>query len=446
MTSHIKSTSTTVIYGEVYNAGQMTSPASVMAYNCTTSNISTASNSSICSSLLTSSSSSTADEQKEASLLLLLSPQEVLVALALSAIIIVIVVGNVLVVLSVTVYKDMRKLSNALIGSLATADLLVAIFVLPLSVHVELAGGPHSLAALSLCSYWITADIFCCSASILNIVVIALDRYWLITRNVSYTHGKGAFTRKPVCLVMVIVAWLAAAVISATPLVARGSGNECAVSQDRIYTLFSTTLAFWLPLALIVFIYAKLFRVAQRRVKMRSRWQAAREAVLLTQHQHQQQQQHAPLLLASPPAVRCVDSAAKNCGDETAALAAENGDITPQGEAVVLAAVARMKRLTAARSDRLNRFRAAAAAIQQSNVEPGEYSNADNTMCCVELQPQPTNGNTSVHSSTAVHRTLPTTGKQKMIVRRQSATTLSVSRMRSTARMLGLIIGGFVML
>lgn len=142
--------------------------------------------------------------------------------------------GNVFVILSVTVFRHMRKLSNALIVSLATADLLVAILVLPLSLQFETAGR-RWLLGWRACDYWITADVFCCSASILNIVVIAADRYWLITRNVQYTHGS-PFSRRRICAIMVTCAWLAALAISSPPVLGwkSTSGDQAVQQQQRV--------------------------------------------------------------------------------------------------------------------------------------------------------------------------------------------------------------------
>ena len=334
-----------------------------------------------------------------------LTLSDILVAFILSSIIVIILIGNVLVVLSVCIYREMRKLSNALIASLATADLLVAVFVLPLSVHVELAGHQWFIE-LGLCDFWVTADVFCCSASILNIVVIAMDRYWLITKNVNYTHGSG-FTRKPICVTMVCLAWIGAAVISTTPLFGWKveSDSSCVISQDLVYTLFSTTFAFWLPLALIVFIYAKLFRVARRRVKMRCRWQAARNAVLFTH----------TLLPAT--------------NNETAAFATAIDNTTPQRHSSSTngSANGSLRRQMHTRLNRtaiMNSFRKK-ASNKSLDVGEGDCSKADQTVC---YEPADKNATSSP------------LGK---LVRRKS-TTLSVTRMRNTARMLGLIIGGFV--
>jgi len=60
-----------------------------------------------------------------------------LIAVLLSAVIIGTLLGNASVILAVTVYDKMRTLSNALIASLGSADLLVAIVVMPISLQVR---------------------------------------------------------------------------------------------------------------------------------------------------------------------------------------------------------------------------------------------------------------------------------------------------------------------
>ena len=198
----------------------------------------------------------------------------ILIAFVLSLFIICIIIGNILVISSVILFRDMRTLTNVLIASLAIADLLVALIVLPISLHFEIKDHVWTLGPI-VCDFWITSDVFCCTASILNIVVIAMDRYWLITRNVRYTHNV-RFPRKRVCLVMVFLAWLLSTVISVSPLFGWTAGSEktdvtCVISQDLGYTVFSTFGAFWFPLSVILITYFNIFKVARKRARCRQK-------------------------------------------------------------------------------------------------------------------------------------------------------------------------------
>jgi len=60
-----------------------------------------------------------------------------LIGVVLSAVVLGTLLGNASVILAVAVYDKMRTLSNALIASLASADLLVAIVVMPISLQVR---------------------------------------------------------------------------------------------------------------------------------------------------------------------------------------------------------------------------------------------------------------------------------------------------------------------
>ena len=85
------------------------------------------------------------------------------------------VAGNFLVGLALFKYRSLRTISNYLIGNLALSDLLLATTVLPLSSINECLGywafGP------GMCAFWLSVDVFYCTASIWNLCVIAFDRF-----------------------------------------------------------------------------------------------------------------------------------------------------------------------------------------------------------------------------------------------------------------------------
>lgn len=82
--------------------------------------------------------------------------------------------GNVFVIAAILLERHLRSAANQLILSLAVADLLVACLVMPLGAVYEVAQrwtlGPE------LCDMWTSGDVLCCTASILHLVAIALDR------------------------------------------------------------------------------------------------------------------------------------------------------------------------------------------------------------------------------------------------------------------------------
>jgi len=76
-------------------------------------------------------------------------------ALGLSAIIVATAAGNVLVCAAVCLERRLQNVTNYFLMSLAIADLLVSLLVMPLAMVVELFGQFYQLA-LSVCS-----PIFC---------------------------------------------------------------------------------------------------------------------------------------------------------------------------------------------------------------------------------------------------------------------------------------------
>ena len=97
--------------------------------------------------------------------------------------------GNILVVLSVCLYKRMRTFTNILLTSLATADLCVGVIVMPLAL-IDLLYRHNWPFGRMLCRIWATVDVLLCTASILNLCIISLDRYMAITSPLRYSRTR----------------------------------------------------------------------------------------------------------------------------------------------------------------------------------------------------------------------------------------------------------------
>uniref|UniRef100_A0A8C6ZXU4 5-hydroxytryptamine receptor 5A n=2 Tax=Neovison vison TaxID=452646 RepID=A0A8C6ZXU4_NEOVI len=191
---------------------------------------------------------------------------------------------NLLVLATILRVRTFHRVPHNLVASMAISDVLVAALVMPLSLVHELSGRRWQLGR-RLCQLWIACDVLCCTASIWNVTAIALDRYWSIARHLEYTPR----ARKRISNVMIVLTWALSAVISLAPLLF-GWGvtysersEECQVSREPSYTVFSTVGAFYLPLCVVLFVYWKVYKAAKLRVGSRktnsvSPWPEAAEA------------------------------------------------------------------------------------------------------------------------------------------------------------------------
>ncbi|XP_073868820.1 D(4) dopamine receptor isoform X3 [Macaca fascicularis] len=83
--------------------------------------------------------------------------------------------GNSLVCVSVATERALQTPTNSFIVSLAAADLLLALLVLPLFVYSEVQGGAWLLSP-RLCDALMAMDVMLCTASIFNLCAISVDR------------------------------------------------------------------------------------------------------------------------------------------------------------------------------------------------------------------------------------------------------------------------------
>ncbi|XP_055520234.1 5-hydroxytryptamine receptor 5A-like isoform X1 [Leucoraja erinacea] len=176
---------------------------------------------------------------------------------------------NVLVLVTILRVRTFHRVPHNLVASMAISDVMVAALVMPLSLVHELDGRRWRLGKV-LCQVWISFDVLCCTASIWNVTAIALDRYWSITRHLEYTLK----TRKKISNIMIILTWVLSSVISLSPLFGWGKTyseqeEQCQVSQEPSYTIFSTFGAFYLPLCVVLFVYWKIYKAAKFRIGSR---------------------------------------------------------------------------------------------------------------------------------------------------------------------------------
>ncbi|KAG5856110.1 hypothetical protein ANANG_G00004540 [Anguilla anguilla] len=176
------------------------------------------------------------------------------------------VLSNAFVITTIFLTRKLHTPANFLIGSLAVTDLLVSILVMPISI-VYTVSKTWSLGQI-FCDVWLSSDITFCTASILHLCVIALDRYWAITDALEYS--KRRTTRRAAAMIAVV--WVISISISMPPLFWRQAKaheelTECVVNTDQIsYTLYSTFGAFYVPTVLLVILYGRIYVAARSRI------------------------------------------------------------------------------------------------------------------------------------------------------------------------------------
>lgn len=191
----------------------------------------------------------------------------VFICVLIGCVIVSIVIGNVFVISAIILEKSLQGVSNYLILSLAVTDLMVAVLVMPISLIDEIS--LHWYLGPAVCDMWTSFDILCCTASILHLVAISLDRYWAVS-NIDYIRRR--CTKQ--ILMMIAVVWVVAIAISIAPLFGWKDPNDhpeqtgvCKISQEKAYTIFATVGSFYCPLILMVLLNFKIYRAARSRIR-----------------------------------------------------------------------------------------------------------------------------------------------------------------------------------
>ena len=174
------------------------------------------------------------------------------------------VFGNTLVILAVIRERYLHTSTNYFVTSLAVADCLVGLVVMPFSAVYEVLEN-RWMFGMDWCDVWRSLDVLFSTASILNLCVISLDRYWAITDPFTYPikmSGRRA-------AVLIAAVWICSGAISFPAIVWwRAVRTEivpafkCPFTDHLGYLVFSSTISFYLPLFVMVFTYYRIYRAA----------------------------------------------------------------------------------------------------------------------------------------------------------------------------------------
>ena len=199
------------------------------------------------------------------------------------------IAGNILVIIAFKINKQLQNLSNYCLVSLAVSDLTVGIFLTPMYTLYLLIG--YWPLGSTACNIWLCLDYSLCTASELNMLVIALDRHLSVTRPFTYLSK-----RTPRKMgIMIAAAWTISIFIWSPLIVAWPYiEGKFIVPVDDCYIQFLTTnapvttlmcfMAFYIPVFITGVLYIHLYREMNQRRQRRKAQAASRTATHSPQH------------------------------------------------------------------------------------------------------------------------------------------------------------------
>ncbi|XP_074551474.1 trace amine-associated receptor 1-like [Halichoeres trimaculatus] len=186
-----------------------------------------------------------------------------LVYVLLSCISLLTVALNLLVIISISHFRQLHTPTNLLLLSLAVSDLLVGLVLMPVEIiYIEACWTLGDI----LCTIYYVMDYTITSASVANMVLISIDRYIAICDPLGYSSRvTKSRARCCVCLCWVISVLFRLLLLQdhlAEPGRSNSCLGQCVVVINYIAGILDLVFSFILPITCIILLYTRLFFVA----------------------------------------------------------------------------------------------------------------------------------------------------------------------------------------
>uniref|UniRef100_A0A8C2ESG7 G-protein coupled receptors family 1 profile domain-containing protein n=1 Tax=Cyprinus carpio TaxID=7962 RepID=A0A8C2ESG7_CYPCA len=187
------------------------------------------------------------------------------------------VFGNLLIIISISHFKQLQSPPHLIVRSLAASDCLLGSLVMPYSM-VRSVEGCWYLGDF-LCKVHSSLDMTFCISSLLHLSLISVDRYWAICDPLRY---KMRVTNNTVTVFTTFI-WLISFLYSFTVVFSGISAvglemlilqtycvGNCVVFSNKQWGLICPIFTFFLPGMIMSSLYMKIFHVARKHAKVMS--------------------------------------------------------------------------------------------------------------------------------------------------------------------------------
>ncbi|XP_032433673.1 muscarinic acetylcholine receptor M2-like [Xiphophorus hellerii] len=199
----------------------------------------------------------------------------VLILLAAGILSLITVTGNILVILSIKVNKNLQTINNYFLFSLACADLLIGICSMNFyAIFIVIDQWPLGEVE---CDLWLIADYVVSNASVMNLLLISFDRYFCVTKPMTYPACRST----KIAGMMIAAAWILSFVLWTSLIMSwqfiAGRRSllfthcHCQFFFNPWVTFVASIITFYLPLSIMACLYWRIAKTSYNSIRRNSR-------------------------------------------------------------------------------------------------------------------------------------------------------------------------------